>query len=276
MCRKSILIIFLIFIYCGSESQSDISALQENTTGQLVLELTFGDKELPDEFLLANPSGLAVRDNGDILVTDEGVVKVCDKNGKNKEIIGKKGEGPDEFLSTGVPTIGPTGLLGIIDRNTINIYSKDNEYVDRIDLLINPNYKNLYEKSKIRMFPLYSSVILDDRRKLVNFSAFETSDRSQYPMFDFLVMDHSDSIIVLRKFTSKSNIEDGTTNSGIMHQGDLWWAVSPGEKIVYSHTAYDKSSDDGISFYTLNILYSKHFISPRINTGIHYPQIRTC
>ena len=42
----------------------------------LTLELSFGDKNLPDEYLLANPYAVVVAKNNDIIVFDESRLKI--------------------------------------------------------------------------------------------------------------------------------------------------------------------------------------------------------
>ncbi|MCH8286728.1 hypothetical protein IIB79_09420, partial [candidate division KSB1 bacterium] len=55
---------------CNSDPGLDVSS-SEPLTDVLTLELSFGDKDLPDEYLLANPTGITVNEKGEILISDE-------------------------------------------------------------------------------------------------------------------------------------------------------------------------------------------------------------
>ena len=90
-------LIVSFLLACGSSDFIDDQGKNEILSDVLQLELTFGDKDLPDEYLLARPGGIAVNDNGDILVVDENRVKVYSNNGREKSIIGGPGEGPGYF-----------------------------------------------------------------------------------------------------------------------------------------------------------------------------------
>ena len=85
-----------ILLNCNSGSDVTTSGT-EPLTDVLTLELSFGDKDLPDEYLLANPRGIAVNDEGDVFVTDEDRVKVFGDDGKEKAIIGRNGRGQESF-----------------------------------------------------------------------------------------------------------------------------------------------------------------------------------
>jgi len=53
--------------------------------------LTFGDDNIPDGYLLAKPSGIAIKSDGDILTADEYYVKVYDPYSTPKDIFSGQG-----------------------------------------------------------------------------------------------------------------------------------------------------------------------------------------
>ncbi len=120
-------ILFIIFFFITTP----ISA-QENEilTDILTLELSFGDKDLSDEYLLAQPWKVAVTDNGNIVVCDEVCLKVFDKNGKPLRIVDRKGQGPGEFETLGNLYISPRGFLSVFaSRNYHNIFYLNFNYL---------------------------------------------------------------------------------------------------------------------------------------------------
>ena len=82
-------------------------------TDVLTLEMSFGDKDLMDEYFLANPNSVAVNSRNDIYVIDERRIKVFDKNGKEKVILGNPGQGPGEFIGNGLITINSRGYFSV-------------------------------------------------------------------------------------------------------------------------------------------------------------------
>ena len=62
----------------------------------MALITQFGDKNLPEDYILGSPSGMAVDNFGNILVTDDYKLKIYTPEGKPKMILGGKGQGPEE------------------------------------------------------------------------------------------------------------------------------------------------------------------------------------
>ncbi|MCH8287059.1 hypothetical protein IIB79_11130 [candidate division KSB1 bacterium] len=86
---REIIQIFILAIFwsCGNGSGSDLSDFKEPLTDVLTLEFSFGDTGLPDKYLLAQPTGLQVAENGDIIVGDERSLKIFDSKGNPKRMV---------------------------------------------------------------------------------------------------------------------------------------------------------------------------------------------
>ena len=56
----------LLAVHCGGNGGDNLTPAEPPLSDVLTLELSFGDEDLPDEYLLASPrTRFAVRDNGD-------------------------------------------------------------------------------------------------------------------------------------------------------------------------------------------------------------------
>ncbi len=61
------------------------------------MEATFGSEFDDDRFIIADPLDICVSDDGDIMVTDERIIKIYEKNGKQKEFLGVLARGRENF-----------------------------------------------------------------------------------------------------------------------------------------------------------------------------------
>jgi uncharacterized protein Veg len=93
------------------------------------------DPNLTGKFIMVKPNEFVVADNNDVLTFDEYSIKIYDKNGKGKNVLGGKGQGPGEFSTPDWHIdISPDGhiLAQSTMENSIVLYS--------------PQYKLLYKK----------------------------------------------------------------------------------------------------------------------------------
>jgi hypothetical protein len=81
-----ILLFIATLVYYPAYAQQTSQKPLENV---FTLELSFGDKNLPDEYLLAKPAGIAVGTDGSIIVVDENKLKVFTGAGKPVKIVGR-------------------------------------------------------------------------------------------------------------------------------------------------------------------------------------------
>ncbi|MFC1555280.1 6-bladed beta-propeller, partial [candidate division KSB1 bacterium] len=94
-----LLLIVVLLFSCGSDKTVEYAVESNVIEKAFTLELEFGVDNLPDEFLIVRPQGIALTNSGDIIVLDESRLKVFDNNGNPKLIFGRQGQGPGEFES---------------------------------------------------------------------------------------------------------------------------------------------------------------------------------
>ena len=115
MRRKIIFTIFLSFLllHCTKEIETTIDT-SDILSDVFTFEFEFGADNLPDEYLIVRPRTPDANDSNYVFIADESRIKVYDKDGKAKMIIGGPGQGPGEFPSQATnPIISPTGYLTV-------------------------------------------------------------------------------------------------------------------------------------------------------------------
>ena len=138
---------FLLLLTLGAMSENyaqvsttavkEIRALQVvKPEDLLTLELTFGSEiyGTKDEYLLVSPGSMHITDAGDIVLSDEYKIKIYDKYGKGKKIIGRRGQGPGEFATGPLLLISPKRYLIAYEYRRIGyytIYSPDYKFINK-------------------------------------------------------------------------------------------------------------------------------------------------
>jgi hypothetical protein len=124
----------LLVITCGGDKKSGINV--KPLENAVTLELAFGDKNLPDEFLLAAPSRVLINYNGDIIVPDEYKLKIFDTDGRPKKIVGGRGQGPGEFSFPPYPYISEDRyiVVGDIVHQSFQIFGPQYEFIEKKDI----------------------------------------------------------------------------------------------------------------------------------------------
>jgi len=234
------------------------------------LELQFGDKDVPSEYLLARPYRIAVNDAGDIYVFDELKVKVYDKNGKPKTIFGGKGEGPGEFTSSPITFfISPTGWLTISERQYYTLYSPASIF-DKKRYSSSPvfnslknDYKIDFERTGPGPFP-NTLIALDEKEFIIlGNTAFYNNYNEENEYYDYLFRIIENKISVLANYrkveTFTYKTQSGGGSRGISYLGKFYFAVISGSKILYTHTFHD------VKFFTNTAQLTFHIVSPVSN-----------
>jgi len=225
-------------------------------TDVLTFELSFGDEKTitKDEFLLARPGGMAVNDKEDIFVMDEGRIKVFDKNGKEKIIIGHPGQGPGEFGSSVLPRITETGyIIAAVDNSyrAYNIFDPDYNFVECKNL----HYSGLREKlaeennwtfgtfaafvgayaysTEELIIDVYASEIIEGKRTNSIYAIVYKSDKDIRTIY-------------AAKFpVEKINIKP--------EKGFFYYGLLRDRRVVYTFAPEHKSFENGEWFYSLFI-----------------------
>lgn len=239
------------------EAKSQDTRVIENA---LTLELSFGDDNLPDKYLLARPLGIAVNNDGDIFVIDEAMVKVYDSSGKAKMTIGRSGQGPGEFQRILNLYLSNSGFLSVLSRDLYSIFDTQYEYVDAIgrklydydEFKSKHNLNLIYQSSTLRSPPM---VALDTNERILYF--FGGPDPSKlFTMDEFLLYDKDGEITLLAEYKNVSfqqNRYDRNSAFNHYHFGIIRYGFLPNNKIVYTHTHHDKEITGEENYYILNI-----------------------
>lgn len=262
--RHAFLILVLIISLC-SIVYGQRKNLPPILTDALTLELTFGSDNLPDEYLISYITwrNIAVSNNGDIFVGDEQRIKVFDKNGNPKKIIGRPGQGPNEFSfppSSVEVIISPTGFMTAGDE-PYNVYSPDNEYLKQKSILYSPSFIKIKEAFNLRLYDTLKVIMLSENQSLIHTHAM---DYSSYPegrrgpnfgknSYQLLIHERDSTVKVLEQFDT-NYVKDGAQRYSSLEMGLFNFAILSDNNVVYSHGFYDKKIDEKGSYYYLYIV----------------------
>ncbi|KPK96410.1 hypothetical protein AMJ80_00020 [bacterium SM23_31] len=267
---KSISIIclslFLPFFNCSTDVDIQTVEIPPPLTDVLTFELSFGDENTitKDEFLLAQPRGIAVSSVNDIFVIDEECIKVFDSNGKEKSIVGRPGQGPGEFSSAGSPVVNPGGYLAVIDGgSSFNLFAPDLTFIEK---------KNYYTDFNLTAFRkehgYYSNFMLrrvypvDELIKILYFDSWKKLDETpdiyrslesrvlihDHIISDALVYDNDGEYVELASYYPKGlndkNLLVAQTPYGKHYekpfqQFQFLCAMLPGNRIIYTNPVFD-------------------------------------
>jgi hypothetical protein len=229
----------------------------------LTLELTFGDKDLPDKYLLARPSFMNVNDMGDIYVSDEKCIKVYTKDGKPKLIIGGPGQGPGEFERDPSVLISPSGFLtaGVSGFYAYyNIFSPDNKFIEKRRIVVDDLFKKIDEKFVPTGQDIIQSYYVLSKDEAFFHGVINYYDKNEAIGICYNVLIYEDSGIynVLVKQERKENyiarFGNQIMSGGTIILGRIVYRLLPDKKLVYTHTGFTSHIKNNQAFYTLHII----------------------
>jgi hypothetical protein len=211
--KKIVLALMFIFIANMSAAQTGGGGKQGQTEpvaaslGGFKKVLSFGDENLPSEYLLASPQTIAVNDKNDIYVFDESRLKVYDSSGKPKKIIGGPGQGPGEF-SAGISSliISPTGFISVCDGSRINIFNSNNMFVKKPNLTFDKIFTEFLNKNGLENSNVSEIVALDENRLIIR-SYFVKSSASEpsIGVWSLIYLTDKEAKLLVKKETLWSN-----------------------------------------------------------------------
>jgi len=268
------IIVLLLFFNCSSDVDVKTAEMELPLTDVLTLELTFGAENIQDEYLIANPIGIAVNSEDDIFVTDEHRIKVFDKYGKEKRIIGRKGQGPGEFQLQYMskPLISPNGFLSVKDKKGINVFLPDFKYFETVKMLNNAKYDNILTKNAFRSINVVRGLYLNKSTKILEGSAFVEEVKDLYPRYNLLLFEDESMVYEITKYNSIEEMHVGPIVAGFPFRGKLYWNIVNGDRIVFTHPFHDSVSDNTGSTYKLNIFSFKDLNKTQISH--HYDKVQ--
>ena len=273
--KKAYIIMISIFIYgnCSSGNSNDPNGgipLYENA---LTLVLSFGDDNLPDDYLLAKPGGIAVKSNGDILTTDEYYVKMYDANGNPKDIFGGQGQGPGEFEAPMNPTVSPTDYVTAMNILwEFNVYAPDNSFLEKTRIGNDPKLLAHSRREELNFTMMEDIYSLDESRRVIGLFGQNMIVEGNFPVFKYILYIEPDTLVELVKYHSHGHIKQNNGSSSIDYQGDLEWGFLSDNQIVYTETHYDKSeTENGHQYFLFTLSLDDKKIE---NIAIEYNSIR--
>lgn len=249
----------ILFIKCsGGDTSNTVSKnIIENA---LTLELTIGETNLPDEYLIARPRRLIVDDNNRILVFDETRLKVFDSNGSPERIIGGPGEGPGEFRE-GVRnlSISSTGYLLVQEYRSYSLFSPDYEFIEKRRMVTLPYtgmLKNDYNVDSRRL--THFSIINENEFVFLGDDQYPANYNDDGVYFHYLFYEDNESLLELVKYDKVNSVtarRGGSSGSVSLPQfGVLYYSLLPNERILYTHTGFDSEIRDGIGYLTMYVI----------------------
>jgi len=275
---KAILIIclslFLSLFNCGTDIDIQTEEMPPPLTDVLTLDLTIGGAEdtHPSEYLLADPGAIAVNDSNDIFIVDERRIKVFDRDGNPKRIIGRPGIGPGEFggnLRLFIPriTFGPKGHLTLLEHPSIfrsyySIFSPHYVFQKKDYLFTDSKLLSYLKNQNLRfggIATIKKIVALDDNKKIYSIGCSERGKIAPDSgiFYDLLIYDSADTIFTIQKRVKTSYVPKAGT--GTSDLGSLNWDVLPDGKIIYTHGGHDRQITQDGATYFLHIFSTDSF-----------------
>ena len=252
----SIILTGLILAACGQKDPGSRDDLLPFVDSAVRLDLSFGDEGLPEEFLLAEPKGLAVKHNGDILVSDEHHIKVYDSRGTPRERLGGQGQGPGEFQESQEAFLGPTGFLAVEGGSSqFNLYGPDLTYLARYNSNSDEGLRDYIRGQTLTFSYMTDLYLLDDSRRIYALFGRNRDLPGKFPDFKYLIYFDGNSLEELVKHNSLDSVlndRGGSTDSPYL--GDFHWGLLDENRIVHAHTHQGKEDKGSGSSYSLNIL----------------------
>jgi len=265
----AILLACLIISACSSDSPAGSDADIPFVESALRLELSFGDEGLPEEFLLADPQGLAAKDNGDILVADEHHLKIYDAGGVPKERLGGQGQGPGEFQESQQAVLGPTGFLAVGNGfSQFNLYDPDLTYMNRYNGSADEDLRKYIREQSLTFSYVTGLCPLDESKRIYALFSRNRDLPGRFPVFKYLVYSDGNSLTEVVKHHSRAyvlNQNGGSSSSAYL--GGFHWGVLDENRIVFAQTHHENAGDGPGSRYILNIRDLADGSTSRIEVG---------
>jgi len=184
---------------------------------------------------------------------DEGMIKVYDKFGKSKKIIGRQGHGPGEFEGRPRMFLSPTGYLVVISLGSYyyNLFAPDYSFVE----------KKRFSNSQ----PVIKMYALNESEKV--YEVIENI-RNENKNYILIFYENNDIVIPLLQcknpeiFEFSSGISSGIYQSRWL--GGVYWELLPDRKIIYINTDEDTHDEKTGSKYTIHLISLDTFEDKKI------------
>jgi len=237
----------LIVLFAGL--QPEYAGAQRPVAGIFTHELTFGARRISKEFQLSQTTGIAVDDNGNMLVLDAGLIKVFDGNGNGKEIMGLH----HEFSTLTGVRIAPGGYITAQTVNGYSIFTPDRRLGFRVYFAESPTYNNMLRNLKLRMTIPKRIVLLNENERVFSGEVAGYGKNREIVYSNLLAYEHGEEIENIAQYEIMNKVWTGSKSHTMPRLGEFHWTLLPGRRIVFTHTGYDKRTDGNASWYILHV-----------------------
>jgi len=284
---------FMMLLACVQPEAQNIQVL--DLADVLTLELSFGDEKTitKDEFLLAEPKMMNVTSKGDILLADEGRIKVFDDNGKEKKIFGGVGQGPGEFYSSHVPYLSPEGYLIVVDASFsggssetyysgsrlddfYNLFSPEYTFIEKIrfgNSLRVEEYLKTKDLDVENLYNVRKIIAINTSEKVYEIAMKDKLTGSDITNYSVILYENADMVVPLLQTRLIGRTEGFSSLQKSL--GELHWEVLPDRRVVYVDANEDTYKKRTGSFYTIHLVSLDGIEVKQIThtfTPVEYPE----
>ena len=261
---KKYYLITLILLINGVYNSLVVSQTsnQKPLENALTLELKFGDENLPNEYLLVQPIALAVNDMGDIFVSDEKRIKVFDKAGKEKTLIGRSGQGPGEFSSNPRLWINPDGSITATNTGGFNLYDKQYKFIEKKQTSsAQSKYMNIATSHGWMGISEEQFIPLSNKSTLIVGSGVE-SLRGKDPdillyVYTELLIEKPDTVIELGFYRDTRFYQYKSAGISLYFKGELLWSMESDKYLAFCHPDFDITQQNKTYQYAIHVVSLK-------------------
>jgi len=165
---------------------------------QLEEELTIGVEEGDDNYIFDFPSEIRVGDNGNIYISDNNQIKCYNRNGQYLRTIGRKGQGPGEFLGSRF-ALSQDGKIYVMDKINarITIFDTNGVYFKSFNVSnLNTNWHHIYSDQYNNIY--FSREFRDEEKYVMSIHRYNAIGQESLNYGKFL----ADQIVMIKQGNS--------------------------------------------------------------------------
>lgn len=278
--------LFLPFFNCNDAIEFQTAKI-EPLADVLTLELTIGESSnLQDEYIIAEPRPIMVNNLNDILVVDEGRVKVFDAEGKEKHIFGRTGPGPGEFGGTCGFFLSPQGYLTAMDaggysggrngivgyrinvssnlNNHYNLFSPGYSLVEKKMLMNVLKLKEYFDSINIeepRTFAIRKLFFINEIERVYEIRLQDNDPKSDIKYYTIILYEDENMV---KQIVHTRMPGTGSTGTPEEYFGTIQWALIPERKVMYINPFEDEHNKQIVSRFTIHVISLDTFEDTKI------------
>ena len=225
----------------------------------ITLELTIDESsDLREDYLLVRPYDVSINYNDDIVLVDEDKIKIYDKSGKGKKIIGRKGQGPGDFMGAPYVVITPNGFItadeggGALNNRYYTVFKPDYNILNKWRYYPSPELEEYLTDMNMdfKINALVKIVAINQDSFVYQINFFEKDTNNQNTLIAFEDNKDFKPVFCGRNpfyiVYKKSLLQTGFVNHFDFH-------ILPDNKILYFNTVEDSIIDSNLGYYSFHI-----------------------